>query len=320
MLSPVAETRHDGCMSDLRERVPGQSLIQELLRRWDLGRIRIDPTSGKLVIDDEAVSWYRGVLGERYVASILDTLGDGYTVLHSVPVGRGTTDIDHVVISDAGVFTINTKYSPGKDVWVAGRGVVVGGFKQPYVRNSLAEAHRAAESLSKISGLTVPVTALIVFVNPAKLTRKATAGGGEYEPDIQVISDRELKGSLSGRPVFSSEQISRIVSAAVEPSTWHSSPAESAPGSHFAKEFEALEAELGKRLDGPLKSAAAKNAKNAKQQSHTKTTWTAQQARGHGSRKRKKSLKDEFVRLIAAFAALAVGYWILTSYLASLGK
>jgi hypothetical protein len=303
-------------MSDLRERVPGQSLVQELLRQWDLGTIRIDPASDTLVIDDEAVSWYRGVVGERHVASILDTLGDGYIVLHSVPVGSGNTDIDHVVISDAGVFTINTKYSPGKDVWVAGRGVMVGGFKQPYVRNSLAEAHRAAESLSKISGLTVPVTALIVFVNPAKLTRKATAGAGEYEPDIQVISDRELKGTLGGRPEFSPEQISRIVSAAVEPSTWHSSPAESAPGSHFAKEFEALEAELGKRLDGPLKSAAAKN---AKQQSHTKTTWTAQQARGHGSRK-KKSWQDELVRLIAALAAFAVAYWVLTSYLASLGK
>jgi hypothetical protein len=313
----MLETRHHGCMSDLRERVPGQSLIQELLRQWDLGTIRIEPSSDKLVIDDEAVSWYRGVVGERHVASILSTLGDSYTVLHSVPVGSGTTDIDHVVISDAGVFTINTKYSPGKDVWVAGRGVVVGGFKQPYVRNSLAEAHRAADSLSKASGLTVPVTALIVFVDPAKLTRKATAGAGEYEPDIQVISDRELKGTLGGRPEFSPEQISRIVAAAVEPSTWHSSPAASAPGSHFKKEFEALEAELGKRLDGPLKSAAAKN---AKQRSRTKTTWTAQQPRGRGSRKKKKSLKDEFVRLIAAFAALAVGYWILTTYLASLGK
>ena len=136
-------------MSDLRERVPGHSLIDELLRQWDLGTIRVEPADSAVVIDEEATGWFRGVLGERRVAELLEPLGEGWTVLHSVPVGRGASDIDHVVIGPAGVFTINTKYSPGRDVWVGGYGMYVGGHKQHYVTNSIAEAKRAAVLLSR---------------------------------------------------------------------------------------------------------------------------------------------------------------------------
>ena len=187
-------------VSDLRQRVPGHSLVDELLRQWDLGTIRLD--GDRVVIDDEAVSWYRGVLGERRVASVLQSLDDRWTVLHSVPVGKGSTDIDHVVIGQSGVFTINTKYSPGKEVWVAGRGMYVGGHKQPYVHNSLSEAKRAAELLSDTTGLTVPVTALIVFVDPAKLTRKAAAGAGDFESSL--LDSSSMERPAVGRSGFES--------------------------------------------------------------------------------------------------------------------
>jgi len=133
-------------MSDLRQRVPGHSLVDELLRQWDLGTIHVDHASDAIVIDDEAVGWYRGVIGERRVAELLGRLGRAWTVLHSVPVGSGSSDIDHIVIGPAGVFTINTKYSPGKKVWVAGYGMRVDGFPQLYVRNSASEAARPAQS------------------------------------------------------------------------------------------------------------------------------------------------------------------------------
>lgn len=35
-------------------------------------------------------------------------------ILHSIPVGTGRGDIDHVVIGPPGVFTINTKHHPGR--------------------------------------------------------------------------------------------------------------------------------------------------------------------------------------------------------------
>lgn len=144
-------------MSDLRQRVPGHSLIDELLRQWDLGNIHVSARSDEIVIDDEALGWYRGVIGERRVADLLTQLGDAWTVLHSVPAGVKGRDIDHLVIGPAGVFTINTKYSPGKDVWSAGYGMRVGGFKcDSYVQAALSEVRQAESALSRVSGLTVP--------------------------------------------------------------------------------------------------------------------------------------------------------------------
>src|SRR5690606_5346631 len=107
-------------MSDLRDRVPGQSLIAELLRQRDLGTIQASPRQGMIRLTSESRPWYWGVLGERIIAELLVSLPSDYLVLHSVPIGNGNTDIDHVVIGPSGVFTINTKYTNGKKVWVGG--------------------------------------------------------------------------------------------------------------------------------------------------------------------------------------------------------
>ncbi|MGV8896206.1 MAG: nuclease-related domain-containing protein [Rhodoglobus sp.] len=237
-------------MTDLRQRVPAHSLIEMLLHKWDIGEIRLDTSTNGVVVGEDAVSWYRGVLGERRVGSILEQLSDSHTVLHSVPVGTGSTDIDHVVIGRAGVFCINTKYSPGKKIWTAGRSMYVGSHKQPYVSNSMNEARRAADLLSKASGLTVPVTALLVFVDPGPITRKVAPGGSPDDPEVRVLADKHLIRVFMDRPIFSEEQTARITAAAVRPETWHRSPTTSTAGIHITREFEALETEVGSHLVG----------------------------------------------------------------------
>lgn len=232
--------------------MPGHSLVDELLRQWDLGTIHVDPASDGVVIDDEAVGWYRGVIGERRVAALLAQLGSEWTVLHSVPVGRGSSDIDHVVIGQAGVFTINTKYSPGKKVWVAGYGMYVDSFPQHYVRNSVSEAARASELLSRAVGMTVPVTGLIVFVDAGSITRKAPARGGMNAPTVEVVRDTELMPVFTTRPIFSVEQVERVVARAVLPETWHRAPTPSTVGRHISQEFAALEEAVGPRLAQPV--------------------------------------------------------------------
>ncbi len=241
-------------MSDLRERVPGHSLIDELLRQWDAGTIHLDAASN-VVIDDEAAGWYQGVLGERRVAALLEQLGEGWTVLHSVPVGRGTSDIDHVAIGPPGVFTINTKYSPGRRVWVAGRGLLVEGVKTQYINNAIYEARRASTYLSKRSGMTVPVTGVIAFVDAGRFDFKAPAGGGDADPTIHVVRESDLYDLLFVRREFSDEQLVRIVSAAIQPGTWHQSPLPSSNASHISREFVALEEAVGPAFLSTLPSA-----------------------------------------------------------------
>lgn len=293
-----------------------------LLHQWDIGTIRLDAATNGVVVDDKAVSWYRGVIGERRVGTILDSLGTSHTVLHSVPVGKGSSDIDQVVIGRAGVFTINTKYSPGKKVWVNGYGLFVDGHKQFYVRNSAAEARRAADLLSEASGLTVPVTALIVFVDPGPITHKGPAGGGEHDPAIRVLADAELFRVFMDRPQFSDEQVARIVAAAVRPATWHRSPAESTAGHHITREFEALEEEVGPHLArafvAPSKVSVprmpAPSARDRVGYGRARPNATRNRARSAASRRpasrKRQSYLDRLFSGVAVPAAGLFGLWI----------
>ena len=204
--------------NDLRQRVAGQSLFAVLHGLAAQGEFGIDLASRHVHTSPVSASWYSGLLGERRVASFLDRLGPDVTVLHSVPVGSKSSDIDHVVISQAGVFTINSKNHPGQAVWVGGHGMMVGGSKVHHLRNASHEAKRAERMLSLASGLTVPVTAVIALVGVAQFTvRQPPKGNGV---DIAVVRDRDLVGFLSGRAVFSTEQVQRIVDVAVLARTW----------------------------------------------------------------------------------------------------
>ena len=288
--------------------MPGHSLVDELLRQWDRGAIHVDPTSKSgIVIDEEAIGWYRGVIGERRVAAVLDQLGTEWTVLHSVPVGRGTSDIDHIVIGHAGVFTINTKYSPGRKVWTAGYGMYVDGHPQAYVRNSVNEAARASALLSKAVGMTIPVTGLIVFVDPGPMTRKES-DGSDLGTDVRVIRDSDLLASLEGRRVFSTEQVERIVAGAVKPETWHQAPVESSVGRHISQEFEALEAEVGPRLAESV--VAVKPPRRAPTRSRRVRSTTAPPSRStFRSGRKKRSLGDKLIFDVAMPAAGLFGLW-----------
>lgn len=103
------------------------------------------------------------LLGEIAVGQILGRLAPEWTVLHAVPVGAGVSDIDHVLIGPAGVFTLNTKNHAGKTVWVADRAVMIDGHKQHYLSHSRHEAARAEKRLSAAVGEPALVTPVLVI-------------------------------------------------------------------------------------------------------------------------------------------------------------
>jgi hypothetical protein len=96
----------------------------------------------------EERAWRIGADGEQAVAAQLTRLGPSWRVLHAVRVGDHGSDIDHVVIGPAGVFTVNAKHHPNTSIWVGGDTFMVNGQRVPYVRNSRHEARRAARRLS----------------------------------------------------------------------------------------------------------------------------------------------------------------------------
>ncbi|TPW72853.1 nuclease-related domain-containing protein [Schumannella sp. 10F1B-5-1] len=235
-------------MSDLQQRVPGQSLIEKLLSEWDAGRIRMDAATGRVEIADESISWFQGVLGERVTGRVLNQIAvePGTTVLHSVPFGSRSADIDHVVITPAGVFVINTKDHENASIWMAGWGLRVNNRPQNAYIQSLVKHTRAVEArLSQAAGFAVPVIGMLAFVAPASFSQTAPLGDATTPPMAAAPVDR-LVGELRGRRrEMSDEQLDRVTRAALRPETWHDHPLTSRPGSHLGAEFDALYAEIG---------------------------------------------------------------------------
>ena len=163
--------------------------------------------------------WYVGALGELEVARRLEALGPDWRVFHAVPVGSGTSDIDHVVIGPPGVFTINTKHHEGKDVWVGGKRIMVSGQRTDYLRNSQHEAKRASQRLSvAVKGL-VDVAPVIVIVGARRFTVR------ERPANVFVLREHQLTRWLTGLPaVVPPSYVERLADAAATPSTWHERP------------------------------------------------------------------------------------------------
>jgi hypothetical protein len=164
-------------------------------------------------------AWRVGADGEETIGAKLDKLTEhGWRVLHSVPVGRGSSDIDHVLIGPGGVYTVNTKKHPNARVWIGGDTVMVNGHRQPYVRNSRHEAQRASRLLTAKVGFEVGVRGVLVFTT-ATLFPDVTV---KKAPDDVIVLDRMDVPRVFRRATtrLGSEQIDAIYEAARRSTTW----------------------------------------------------------------------------------------------------
>lgn len=221
----------------LSDRIPGQSVIEKLLaeREGEPSRSFLGRIFGADPLSPDNHPWYKGALGEITVGRILERLGPEWTVLHAVPVGAGTSDIDHVLIGPAGVFTLNTKNHEGQSVWVAGRTLMVAGKKQRHLHNAGYEAARAAKLLTRGANQAVEVTGVVVIVAPKSMTIRESPSGAA------VVTDRQLLRRLNSRPtVLSPGQVALVTAAAVRPGTWHRNPLVGADAAVLQHEFTAL--------------------------------------------------------------------------------
>jgi hypothetical protein len=149
---------------------------------------------GRSPLSDDSRPWYLGALGELQVAQQLAKLGAGWTVLHSVPIGERGSDIDHVVIGTAGVFTINTKFHEDARIWVGSKRLLVSGQKTDHLRNSRFEAQRVTRALTAITGLPIDTRPVIVLVGIRSITIR------ERPADVAVLRDTELVRWLNRCP------------------------------------------------------------------------------------------------------------------------
>lgn len=236
---PFGHTSAQPPSRSLTDRIPGQAAISQVLalQAGEPARSWWDRFIGANPLNVDARPWYKGAVGEIIVGKILARLGPEWTVLHAVPVGAGGTDIDHVLIGPPGVFTLNTKNHAGQPVWVAGRTLMVAGQKQLHIPKAFHEATRAQNLLSAAVGESVPVTGLIILVEPKSLKIKEPPAG------VTVVTGHKLLRWLRRQPpVLSIEQITRIAAVAALPDTWHGDPQESEDPATLQSRFRALRA------------------------------------------------------------------------------
>lgn len=174
---------------------------------------------GRSPLSTESRPWYVGAIGELRVADRLARLGPVWTTLHSVPIGERGSDIDHVLVGPAGVFTVNTKFHDDARVWVGGKRILVNGQKTDHLRNSRFEAQRVRKLLTAVLPDQVPVQAVLVFVSTRSITIR------ERPDDVAVVREAELVRWLNRRrAVLDDDQRGRVASALSRRDTWVAHP------------------------------------------------------------------------------------------------
>jgi len=113
----------------------------------------------------------------------------GWHVLRSIPVGKGESDLDHLLISSGGVFTVNTKNHPGKQVWVGQHSIKVNGHSTRYLPIARYEAERARKLLSQAVGREVPVTAVLVILTSTAIPQVTIM---QMPADVTVLDRMDI--------------------------------------------------------------------------------------------------------------------------------
>ncbi len=211
---------------DLAANTAGQAAREQAQEEWRVRREEkpVRAVLGRLLnVHTDERAWRIGADGEEAVGAQLEKLAHKdprWRVLHAIPVGDRGSDIDHLVIGPAGVFTINTKHHPGAKIWVGKDQLRVNGHVQPYIRNSRFEAQRAARFLSAACGFEVRCDGLLVLFAVEEITVK-TEPGEKDGSAIHVKYRRQAIRWLKKQPVvLPDEQIDAIYDQARRSSTW----------------------------------------------------------------------------------------------------
>lgn len=204
---------------DLATQRAGHAVLAHLSSRY---AARLRTGQGLVTTVDDLVSWAVGYLGEVRVGEVLAGLDGRWGVLHAVPLGVRSKDIDHLLIGPAGIFAINTKHHPGARVTVKGRDALyVNGIWKPYLKDARRDATAVGDLLTPAG--PIDVQAVICLVE-ARLTATTT---GEA---VHVVDIDDLVPWLTSlRETLDGDSVDRAYAHAQRAGTWPGCSVPAAP-------------------------------------------------------------------------------------------
>lgn len=148
-----------------------------------------------------ARAWATGARGEIVTGRLLLPLtAIGAVVLHDRRIPRSRANIDHIVVSPAGVWIVETKNYRGAVEVRAGELRVAGRRKQAFIREALHEAETVARVIAP-----VPVGA-IVAIHGARFPLRSIVLEG-----VPVIPASELVRFITTRPaIYPPDVVARL--------------------------------------------------------------------------------------------------------------
>lgn len=227
--------------NSLRHRLPGHLAIEGLLAAQSSlpKRALVPRVLGKTPLTAETRALFHDAMGEVHVGEVLESLGNRWVVLHSVPVG--TDDVDHLVIGPGGVFIVTSRNHTKQNVWASQRTLMVGGVRHPDIRNMEYEMGRVERLLSSATGRGVEVSGILAVVAPKSLTVR------QKHRDVEVLSADQIVDWLHHRSeVLTGDEVTAIAAAADRSTTWHLEPAASVDVVDLGARFESLRSEVAR--------------------------------------------------------------------------
>ncbi len=230
-----------GFSGSLRTRPAALTAVAEFVRIHDdrAPRTRLERMLGLRALSEEGAASLAEALGEIAVGEALDRLGEEWCVLHAVPLGR-QSDIDHLVIGPAGVFTLSTRNYSDQSVWIARDAATGVDGVTDHIRNSEFEIGRVERTLSAAVGSPVHALGVIVVVEPrSSPTVRASR-------DVAVVRSADLPSWLEARErLLEPDSVSRIAHAASRRDTWSSHAELEPPTAPLYDRFSEVRGELG---------------------------------------------------------------------------
>jgi len=153
----------------------------------------------------------KGVIGEKTTSSILFFLDKSkYKVINNIVLKSGeiTSQIDHIVISDYGIFVIETKNYSGwihgnehSEYWTQSHYDVKTKFRNP-IKQNWAHIYALKEALSSFE--RVKYHSIVVFAGSAELKNVSSKIPVVYDHQLfQTIMDTRGTPNLSIKQVYS---------------------------------------------------------------------------------------------------------------------